>query len=62
MKIAKLIAVILLAVYIFFTAAFDLFDYQPMGGTAFLVGLSAVGAGILILLTSKKWLHFTDDK
>lgn len=62
MKTVKLIAVILLAMYVFFTAVFNLFQYLPSGGIAFLVGLAGVGAGVLILLSSRKWLHFHDDK
>ena len=62
MKIIKLIAVILLAVYLFFSSAFDLFQYQIAGGVAFLLGLCAAGAGILILLSARLWLHHSDNK
>lgn len=62
MKIVKLVAVILLALYVFFTAAFNLFQYLPTGGVAFLIGLAGVGAGVLILLSSRTWLHFRDDR
>lgn len=62
MKILKLIAVILLAVYVFFSSVFNLFQYEPTGGVAFFIGLAGVGAGVLILLSSRRWLHYTDDK
>lgn len=57
-----MIAVILLSLYVFFSAAFHLFQYEPGGGIAFLVGLSGVGAGILILLSCRQWLHFKDER
>lgn len=62
MKSVKLVAVILLALYVFFTASFNLFQYQPTGGISFLVGFAGVGAGILIMLSSRKWLHFHDER
>ena len=62
MRIVKMIAAILLAVYLFFSAAFNLFSYQPTGAVAFFLGLCAVIDGVLILISHERWLHYVDDK
>jgi hypothetical protein len=58
MSILKIISVILLGIYLFFSAAFKMFSFQATGAVGFYLGLCAVGAGILMLLSIREYLHF----
>lgn len=58
MKTVKLLGLILLAIYLFFSSVFSLAGYAPVSFAAFLLGLSAVGSGLLILIASKEFLHY----
>ena len=60
MSIVKIISVILLGIYLFFSAAFQILSFKPVGAIAFCLGLSAIGAGVLILLAIKEYLHFNE--
>lgn len=59
MSVTKTISAILLAVYIFFTAAFSFFNFEPMGVVGFFLGLAGVGAGVLVLISIKDYLHYS---
>lgn len=58
MSIVKIISVILLGIYIFFSAAFKLVAFKPMGAVAFCLGMAGIGAGLLILIAIKDYLRF----
>ena len=58
MKIVKVLALVLLAIYLFFSSCFALIEFVPTSFVAFLLGLSAFGSGILLLIASKECLHY----
>lgn len=58
MKIVKIIGMILLAVYIFFSSAFHMFGFQAPTMINFLLGLCGVGAGVLMLLSIREFMHY----
>lgn len=60
MKTVKLISLILLAVYLFFNAAFDIFGYSPQGAIGFFLGLCAIGSGVLILIAIREYTHHSE--
>ncbi len=60
MSIVKIISVILLGIYLFFSAAFKMFAFNVTGAVSFCLGLSAVGAGVLMLLAVREYLHFSE--
>ncbi len=55
MKTTKVIALILLAVYLFFNGALNIFNISPPSAIMGLLGLCAIGAGILILIAIKEF-------
>lgn len=59
MVITKIVSAVLLAVYIFFTAAFSFFSFEPMGAVGFFLGLCGVGAGVLMLIAIREYQHYT---
>ncbi len=58
MRIVKNISVILLGIYLFFSAAFKMFAFKATGPVGFCLGLAGIGAGILMLLAIREYLHF----
>ncbi len=60
MKNVKLLSLVLLAVYLFFNAAFSMFGYTPSGIISFFLGLAALGSGVLILISIREFLHFAE--
>ncbi len=62
MSSIKMISAVLLAVYIFFMAAFDFFNFQAMGAVGFFLGLAGVGSGVLMLISMKEWHHLGEKK
>lgn len=58
MKTVKILSLIFLAVYLFFSAAFDIFGYTPEGTIGFFLGLSGIASGVLILISIREFLHF----
>ncbi|GEM_PF-6712042 len=59
MKTVKIISLILLSIYLFFSAVFNIFGYEPSTGVNSLLGLSAIGSGILILISIREYLYLT---
>ncbi len=60
MNITKTISVILLAAYLIFSAGMALFGFQPTPSVDCLLGLAAVGSGILMLVTAKRFLYLSE--
>jgi hypothetical protein len=61
MSVVKIISIILLGIYLFFSSAFKLLAFTPQGMVAFCLGLSAIGAGTLILIAVREYLHFGES-
>ena len=57
MKIVKIISIILLAVYVFFTSAFNLFGFMAPSVINCFLGLAAVASGVLMLLSCREFHH-----
>lgn len=59
MDTAKIISLILLAAFLIFNSAFTIFGFQGNSFVNFLLGSAAVGSGVLMLITARRFLHFS---
>jgi hypothetical protein len=58
MNIVKVIALILLAVFLIFNSLVSLMGYHLHWFPAFILGLIAVASGVLMLLSIKEFWHY----